>query len=224
MQYLPLEGCFLRRTLAEAWLAGARDFRDFFRLPPAQENRGQPADPTPARSRRRRSRRTPNMSLRGIFMATDTAKNFELETALKSVINSLEDGQKGMAEIGEHLKDEILKRYCLAESLKRASFRGELENELHRHGVHDVQETGTVVGSLQRAWSVLKARLGGGDNTLLATAEEGEDEAEAAYRGALDLDLPLPVRQLLTEQQTQILISHDYLRAHREALKEMSRP
>jgi uncharacterized protein (TIGR02284 family) len=164
------------------------------------------------------------MSLRGIFMATDTAKNFELETALKSVINSLEDGQKGMAEIGEHLKDEILKRYCLAESLKRASFRGELENELHRHGVHDVQETGTVVGSLQRAWSVLKARLGGGDNTLLATAEEGEDEAEAAYRGALDLDLPLPVRQLLTEQQTQILISHDYLRAHREALKEMSRP
>jgi hypothetical protein len=27
---------------------GARDFRDFSRLPPAQENRGQPADPAPA--------------------------------------------------------------------------------------------------------------------------------------------------------------------------------
>ena len=27
---------------------GARGFRDFSRLPPAQENRGQPADPAPA--------------------------------------------------------------------------------------------------------------------------------------------------------------------------------
>jgi hypothetical protein len=33
-------------------------------------------------------------------MATDTAKNSEVEMVLKAVINSLEDGQKGMAEIG----------------------------------------------------------------------------------------------------------------------------
>jgi hypothetical protein len=29
-------------------LAGARDFRDFFCLPPVKENRAQPADPAPA--------------------------------------------------------------------------------------------------------------------------------------------------------------------------------
>jgi uncharacterized protein (TIGR02284 family) len=119
-------------------------------------------------------------------MATDTVKNFELETVLKSVINTLEDGQKGMAEIGEHLKDETLKRYFLAESLKRANFRGELENELHRHGVHDVHESGTTAGAVYRAWADLKAKLGGGDHTLLETAEQGEDETKAVYEDALE--------------------------------------
>jgi uncharacterized protein (TIGR02284 family) len=152
-------------------------------------------------------------------MATDTSKNYDLETVLKSVINSLEDGQKGMAEIGEHLKNETLKRYFLAESLKRANFRGELENELHRHGVADVHESGTVSGALHRAWADIKSKLGGGDRTLLETAEQGEDEAKLAYKDALDQELPLPVRQLLTEQQAHIISSHDYVRDHRNALR-----
>ncbi len=152
-------------------------------------------------------------------MATDTAKNYELDTSLKLVINSLEDGQKAMAEIGEHLKDPQLKRFFLAESLKRANFRGELENELHRHGVADVHETGTVVGTLRRTWGDLKAKLGGGDLTLLETAEQGEDEAKKAYKDALDQELPLPVRQLLAEQQAHIISSHDYVRDHRDALR-----
>jgi len=151
-------------------------------------------------------------------MATDIAKNYELESVLKSVINSLEDGQKGMAEIGESLRDETLKRYFLAESLKRANFRGELENELHRHGVHDVHETGTVSGAMLRGWADLKAELGGGDHTLLETAEQGEDEAKRAYKDALEQELPLPVRQLLVEQQTHIQMSHDYVKRHRDVL------
>jgi uncharacterized protein (TIGR02284 family) len=152
-------------------------------------------------------------------MATDNKKNYELESALKSVINVLEDGQKGMAEIGEHLKDETLKRYFLAESLKRASFRGELENVLHQHGVADVNETGTTAGALYRAWADLKAKLGGGDHTLLETAEQGEDEAKDAYKDALNHELPSPIRQLLAEQQTHILSSHDFIRERRDKLK-----
>jgi uncharacterized protein (TIGR02284 family) len=152
-------------------------------------------------------------------MATDTARNAKLEDALKSVINALEDGQKGMAEIGEHIKNDSLKRFFLAESLKRASFRGELENELHRHGVADVHETGTAAGAVYRMWAGLKAKLGGGDHTLLETAEQAEDEAKSAYKDALDQDLPLPLRQLLVEQQTHILTSHDFVKAQRDSLK-----
>ena len=152
-------------------------------------------------------------------MATAEGKKEELESVLKSVINVLEDGQKGMAEIGEHLKDETLKRYFLTESLKRANFRGELENVLHRHGVADVHESGTAAGAIYRAWAGLKASLGGGDQTLLETAEEGEDDAAQAYKEALNENLPLPIRQLLVEQQTDILTSLDIIREQRDALK-----
>ncbi|HWW22607.1 MAG TPA: PA2169 family four-helix-bundle protein, partial [Edaphobacter sp.] len=71
---------------------------------------------------------------------------------------------------------------------------------------------------LHRAWGDLKAKLGGGDHTLLATAEQGEDEAKKAYREALEQDLPLPVRQLLAEQQAHVLTAHDFVRNHRDAL------
>jgi uncharacterized protein (TIGR02284 family) len=151
-------------------------------------------------------------------MSTDAGKHNEMVLALKSVINILQDSQKGFADIGDHLKDETLKRYFLAESLKRASFRGDLEEVLHQNGVHDIDETGTTVGSLHRVWAELKAKLGGGDHTLLDTAEQGEDAAKEAYADALKQDLPLPIRQLLAEQQAHILTSHDYVRNHRDAL------
>jgi uncharacterized protein (TIGR02284 family) len=159
---------------------------------------------------------------KGEFMSTNTldgsTKNKEMESTLLDVIKALEDSQKGFAEIGERLKDETVKRYFFAESLKRANFRAELENELHRAGVADVKESGTVAGALHRTWGDLKAKLGGGDHTLLETAEQGEDEAKKAYKDALDKDLPLPVRQLLTEQQAHVLTSHDYVKSHRDAL------
>jgi uncharacterized protein (TIGR02284 family) len=152
-------------------------------------------------------------------MAIGTPRKRELESALKSVINVLEDGQKGMAEIGELLEDPILRRYFLVESLRRANFRAELENVLHRHGVHDVHETGTATGVLFRAWAGLKAKLGGGDPTLLETAEQGEDEASKAYKDALDQDLPTPIRQMLVQQQTYVLMTLDYIRSQRAGLK-----
>ena len=148
-----------------------------------------------------------------------SVKNQETESVLLDVIKSLQDGQKGFAEIGEHLKDANLKRYFLAESLKRANFRAEIENELHRAGMADVKESGTVSGAIHRAWGGLKAKLGGGDHALLETAEQGEDEAVRSYKDALEHELPLPVRSLLVEQQDHVLGSHDYVRNHRDALK-----
>jgi uncharacterized protein (TIGR02284 family) len=191
-------------------LAGARDFRDFSGLPSAKENRRQPTDPAPTDKHF-------NPSIE-VSMSTDTGKQHEMERALKSLINTLQDSQKGFADIGDHLKDETLKRYFLAESLKRASFRGDLEEILHQNGVHDIKESGTTAGALHRVWGDLKARMGGGDHTLLETAEQGEDEAKNAYKDALDQDLPLPVRQLIAEQQAHVLTSHDFVRNHRDAL------
>ena len=123
-------------------------------------------------------------------MPNDADKNAEMEKVVKGIINVLEDGQKGFADLGAHLKDEPTKRYFLAESLKRANFRAELENELHRHGVKDVHEEGTAAGALHRTWGDLKAKVfGSSDHDILATAEQGEDKAKAAYKDALAQEL-----------------------------------
>ncbi len=152
-------------------------------------------------------------------MPTDSAKQNEAKRVLHSLISTLQDSQKGFADIGEHLKDDTLKRFFLSESLKRANFRAELENELHRAGEHDVNDSGTAAGTIHRVWGDLKARLGGGDHTLLETAEGGEDEAKKAYKDALEQELPLPLHQLIAEQQSHILTSHDYVKRARDERK-----
>src|SRR3954469_20487518 len=152
-------------------------------------------------------------------MPTVEGKRNEMQRALNSVISTLLDSQKGFADIGEHLKDATLKRFFLAESLKRAQFRGDLEEILHQNGVHDVKETGTTAGALHRTWGDIKAKLGGGDHSLLTTAEQGEDEAKSAYADALNQDLPLPVRQVIAEQQAHVLTAHDFVRDQRDALE-----
>jgi uncharacterized protein (TIGR02284 family) len=143
----------------------------------------------------------------------------EVESSLRSVIQALIDGQDGFKKIGEAIKDETLKEYFLAESLTRAQFRGVLESILHQEGVHDVKESGTAAGTIRRAWGDLKATLGGGDGSLLSTAEEGEDEAVQAYAKAMEAYLPLPVRQVLATQAAHIEKSHEFVKAARDTKK-----
>ena len=61
--------------------------------------------------------------------------------------------------------------------------------------------------------------MGGGDHTLLETAEAGEDAAKKAYKDALEKDLPLPIKQLLDTQYAHIQNSHDYVKAERDRRK-----
>ena len=148
----------------------------------------------------------------------ESINNEEVIKVLKSVINSLEDGQKGFSDLAEHLKDEHLKQFFLAESLKRASFRGDLETELHHAGIHDVKESGTVAGALHRVWGDIKLKVAESDHQVLVTAEQGEDAAKKAYADALEQPLPLPIKELLTTQQAHIIASHNHVRDHRDAL------
>jgi uncharacterized protein (TIGR02284 family) len=148
------------------------------------------------------------------------SKDLKLEeSTLRSIIDVLIDSQQGFQKIGEELKEESLKRWFLEESLRRAEFRGDLETVLHQEGVHDIKEGGTVGGKVNRVWGELKAQLGGGDHTILATAEEGEDAAKKVYAEALAKYLPHPVRELLTRQAAHIQESHDFVKAARDSGK-----
>jgi len=139
----------------------------------------------------------------------------EVEETLHTVIDSLIDGQKEFQKIGEEIKDPTLKLYFLEESLKRAEFRGDLETILHQEGVHDIEEGGSVSATVERVWGELKAKLGGGDHTLLETAEKAEVKSVAAYAKALDQRLPFPIRQLLSSQSAHVQLFHDYIKAAR---------
>lgn len=149
-------------------------------------------------------------------MSNPSKDLIETESALRSVIQNLIDTQEGFQKIGEELKDERLKMYFLSESLKRAEFRGDLEEILHQEGVHDVKEKGTAAATFVRVWGDLKAKLGGGDHALLETAEEAEDAAKQTYADALEKYLPFPIRQVLVTQAAHIEASHDYVKAARD--------
>jgi uncharacterized protein (TIGR02284 family) len=149
-------------------------------------------------------------------MSKPSATLQSVEDTLRSVIESLIDGQEGFQKIGDELKDEELKLYFLAESLTRAEFRGKLEAVLHQEGIADIHETGTVSGALRSTWGDLKAMLGASDHSLLATAEQGEDAANKAYEEALKKELPFPIRQMLSTQSAHVQSSHDFVRAARD--------
>src|SRR5437763_12101880 len=137
----------------------------------------------------------------------------DIQEPLKTVIQLLHDSHKGFTDIGEHLKDPQAKSFFMQEASTRHTFERELKNAVG--ATEDVG--GTVAGPVHRAWGDLKANLGGGDHTLLATAEQGEDAAKKAYAEALeDADVHSSVRQILVRQQAHVLKAHDQVKAFRD--------
>jgi uncharacterized protein (TIGR02284 family) len=149
-------------------------------------------------------------------MSNPSPTLLNLEDSIRTVIDCLIDSQRGLREIGEELQDPTLKLYFLDESLVRAEFRGELESILHHEGVHDIAESGTVSATLNRVWGELKAKLGGGDRSLLETAEQDQHAAIKPYTHALTQELPFPVRQALLTQAARIQLFHDYVKGLRQ--------
>lgn len=149
-------------------------------------------------------------------MSNPSATLLNLEDSLRTVIDCLIDGQKGLRKIGEKLENPTIKLYFLDESLVRAEFRGDLESILHQEGVRDIQEGGTISAALNRVWAELEFKLGGGDQSLLETAEQEQLAATKAYAQALEQQIPFPVRQILLAQAARIELFHEYVQAVRK--------
>lgn len=139
-------------------------------------------------------------------------------SALKTVIEVLHDGEKGFRSLGEELKDPSARSFFMEESATRGRFASELESALSSKTGERVSEGTTVSGTMHRAWGELKAKMGGSDHTLLETAEQGEDAAKKAYEEVLKMnDVPGNVVSILRRQQTHIQASHDRVKAMRDA-------
>src|ERR1700683_2685586 len=121
-------------------------------------------------------------------------------SVIEDLIETCKDGQKGYQDAAAHAKRPDLKTFFNEQSLERSRFAGELEAELIRLGKPDKKVSGSVSGSLHRAWIDTKVGLGGGDKTILEWLENGEDKAKDAYQKAVTGDLPENVAQIVRRQ------------------------
>ena len=67
---------------------------------------------------------------------------------LERLIEISRDAQTGFREFAERISDPEVKIFFQEKSLERANFAGELESELHRLGESDVEQSGTVAGTV----------------------------------------------------------------------------
>jgi uncharacterized protein (TIGR02284 family) len=138
---------------------------------------------------------------------------------IEDLIETCKDGQKGYQDASAHAKRADLKTFFNEQSLERSRFAGELEAELIRLGKPDKKVSGSVSGSLRRAWIDTKVSLGGGDKTILESLEAGEDSAKAAYEKAQTADLPENIAQIVRRQAASVQKAHDQVKGLRDAAK-----
>jgi len=135
---------------------------------------------------------------------------------LEDLIETCKDGQKGYQDAASHAKRSDLKTFFNEQSLERARFAGELEAELIRLGKPDKKVSGSVSGSLRRAWIDTKVSLGGGDKTILESVEAGEDNAKESYEKAVTGDLPENIAQIVRRQAASVQRAHDKVKSLRD--------
>ena len=135
---------------------------------------------------------------------------------IEKLIQTCRDGQEGYRNAAEHTKDPELKSFFEHQSLERASFAGELENEVRHLGEGDVDRSTSLANKLHRAWFEMKQKMGGGDLSILESVEAGEESAQQHYQEALDAGLPRDLRDIVQRQAQRIFAAHERVRTLRD--------
>ncbi|MCA1619487.1 MAG: PA2169 family four-helix-bundle protein [Acidobacteria bacterium] len=141
------------------------------------------------------------------------ASTAQLISTLNNLIQTCRDGQEGFRIAADGVAGAELKELFHGYARQRASFAGELQDEVRRVG-GEAADAGSVAGSLHRGWLGLRTALTGADErAVLAECERGEDAALAAYRAALGVDMPASVRTTVERQFAEVKEAHEHIRA-----------
>jgi uncharacterized protein (TIGR02284 family) len=150
-------------------------------------------------------------------MSNQTA-NYETLNDLVEINNDRIVGyEKAIEEL--HPEDSDLKSLFAQMIVESQRLKMELATEVQRYG-SDIETGTTNSGKIYRAWMDVKAIFTGHDRkTVLNNCEFGEDAAQKAYKTALEMDnLSDDVRALITKQKAQLRVSHDEIKALRDAV------
>jgi uncharacterized protein (TIGR02284 family) len=140
-------------------------------------------------------------------------------SVMEDLIETCKDGQKGYQDAASHVKRSDLKTFFNEQSLERARFGGELQQERIRLGKPDKKDSGSVSAALHRAWIDTKVSMGAGDKAILESVEAGEDNAKKAYEKAMNSDLPEGIAQIVHRQAASVQAAHDKVKMLRDEAK-----
>lgn len=126
--------------------------------------------------------------------------------------------EKAIAELKP--EDSDLKSLFVRMVGESHKYKMALATEVQAMG-KDADQGTTTSGKIYRAWMDVKAAFTGHDRqTVLNNCEFGEDAAQKAYKMALEADdLSGNLRTLITEQKASLRVSHDEIKALRDAHK-----
>jgi uncharacterized protein (TIGR02284 family) len=145
---------------------------------------------------------------------SDHKKTIEI---LERLVEVCRDGQNGYRDAAEHVTDSNLRHFFNQQSLERAGFAAQLEEELLKLGEMDLDRSGSASGDVRRAWVDLKATLGGGDESLLASVESGDKSAVEAYEKATqEGELPEHLAAIVRRQYASVEAACEHVRMLRE--------
>jgi uncharacterized protein (TIGR02284 family) len=145
----------------------------------------------------------------------------EIISTLNNLIETLKDGQEGFRQSASGVDDPQLKTIFDNLSLQRSKFAGELQSEIVKLGDPDPEDSSSTTGAMHRAWINVKSAVTNRDrHAILAEAERGEDTAVAAYKDAMEKDLPAPIRDIVSRQSAEVKAAHDKVRNLRDAVAQ----
>ena len=144
-------------------------------------------------------------------------KTYEVLNDLIQINNDRIEGYERAAKETAS-EDSDLRSLFLSMASESRRYVNELTQYVSQAGKEPADGT-TASGKIYRAWMDVKATFTGKNRkAILASCEFGEDAAQKAYDEALatDAELPTEIRQLITDQKSNLRSSHDKIKRMRD--------
>jgi uncharacterized protein (TIGR02284 family) len=147
---------------------------------------------------------------------TNMVDNNDVIAILNELIETSKDGEEGFRSSAEHVDDVRLRDFFLRRSKEVCESVRELQDLVRALGGEPVNST-SIGGALHRRWIDIKTALTANDTfAVLNETERGEDVALAAYRDALEIDLPRDIRNVVIRQLDGVQRNHDLVKQLRD--------
>jgi uncharacterized protein (TIGR02284 family) len=156
-----------------------------------------------------------------INIMENTAKTIEILNDLILINNDRIEGyERALKEIEKSEGDTDLVPMFLRFIDDSRRFKVELGTEIAAFG-RDMATGTTMPGKLHRAWMAVKETFSGNDrHSILEECEFGEDAIKKAYDEALsDEILATYIREMLLDQQEELIEAHDEVKGLRDSVQ-----